>query len=113
VSPRDWLNDFEQLLMLAIVHLGDEAYGMRVRLLLQHRVGREVPITSIYAALDRLEARGYLATWMSDPTPERGGRAKKHFAVTDEGFALLREGRDALDRMWQDLPAHPRAGRTS
>jgi len=109
---RSWLNDFEQLLMLAVVRLADDAYGMRIRHLIEDRAGREVPIASIYAALERLERRGCLSSRMADPTPERGGRAKKHFAVTQHGSELLQAERSSFERMWEGVQLHPAAGRS-
>ncbi len=109
---RDWLNDFEQLLMLAVARLADDAYGMRIRHLIEERAGREVPIASIYAALERLERRGCLDSWMAEPTPERGGRAKKHFAVTARGVDLLQEGRTAFEQMWEGIELRPELGKS-
>jgi len=106
--PRDWLNDFEQLLLLAVVRLEDkEAYGMRIRDVIEERAGREVPIASIYAALERLEGRGFLRSWLTEPTPERGGRAKKHFAITEQGAQMLRRERGAFARMWDGVELRP------
>ena len=109
-TERDWLNDFEQLLMLAVARLADDAYGMRIRHLIEERAGRAVPIASIYAALERLERRGCLNTWMADPTPERGGRAKKHFEVTGIGADLLHKGRSTFERMWEGIELRPELG---
>jgi DNA-binding PadR family transcriptional regulator len=107
MPEREWLNGLAQLLMLAVARLGDNAYGMTIRQVIQERGGREVPIASIYAALERLERRGCLTSWLADPTPERGGRAKKHFEVTALGAELLRQERGALDQMWEDLELRP------
>jgi len=110
-ADRDWLNDFEQLLMLAVVRLDDDAYGMRIRHLIEERAAREVPIASIYAALERLERRGCLQSWMAEPTRERGGRAKKHFAVTGLGTEMLEKGRSTFERMWEGIELRPELGR--
>ena len=107
MPEREWLNDLEQLLLLAVARLGDDAYGMKIRQVIQRRGKREVPIASIYAALERLERRDCLASWLAEPTPERGGRAKKHFALTKQGAALLHEERGALDQMWEGLELRP------
>lgn len=107
-ASRDWLNDFEQLVLLAVVRLEDaDAYGMRIRHVIEERAGREVPIASVYAALERLERRGCLRSWLTDPTPERGGRAKKHFALTARGAQMLRQERGAFARMWDGIALRP------
>jgi DNA-binding PadR family transcriptional regulator len=107
---RDWLNDFEQLVLLAVVRLEGDAYGMRIRHLIEDRAAREVPIASIYAALERLERRGCLESWLAEPTPERGGRAKKHFALTEQGADMLRQERSAFARMWDGIELQPETG---
>jgi DNA-binding PadR family transcriptional regulator len=72
--------------------LGGEAYGMTIRRELAAHTGREVAVGAIYTALARLEARGLVESWLGDPTPERGGRAKRHYRVTAAGRrAVLRE----------------------
>ena len=104
---RNSLNGTEQFVLLAVAHLGDDAYGVTVRQEIEDRSGQPISIASVYVALDRLEGKGYTASWLSDPTPERGGRAKKHFRLTSEGAEALEAARAAMDRMWGglDLPA--------
>lgn len=101
------LNEIEQLILLALVRLGDDAYGVTVREEIEERAGRAVSIAAVYAALDRLEGRGMVETWLSDPTPERGGRAKKHFRITAGGAQALQAARASMDRMWEGLEGHP------
>lgn len=96
----DALGEFEQLVLLAIVQLGDEAYGMTIRRQIEERTGRSVSIGALYTALERLERKGYVASTLSDPTPQRGGRAKRLFQLRKSGAAALRRSRDTLDRMW-------------
>ncbi len=99
------LTDLEHILLLVVATLGADAYGVRLREELAARTGRDVAIGSVYAALERLERRGYIAGSVGDPTPERGGRAKKYFRLEPEGLEALRAYRAVLDRLWGDLPA--------
>jgi DNA-binding PadR family transcriptional regulator len=102
---RDALGEFEQCLLLAIVRLGDEAYGARIRRDIEARIGREVAIGALYTALDRLERKGFVGSAMSAPTAERGGRSKRHFRIKPAGAAALRQSRERMARMWQGLSA--------
>ena len=97
------LGEFEQCLLVAVVHLGQEAYGVTIRQEIERRTDREVAIGALYTSLDRLERKGYLRSAMSDPTPERGGRSKRYFALTARGGAVLRQSRDRMARMWAGL----------
>lgn len=100
---QDALGEFEQSLLLAIVHLGDHAYGVTIRQEIEERTGRDVAVGALYTSLSRLERKGYVRSEMSDPTPERGGRSKRHFTLKAAGAAALRQSRDRLDRMWKGL----------
>jgi PadR family transcriptional regulator PadR len=97
------LNETEQLVLLALAHLGEDAYGVTVRQEIEDRSRHPVSIAAVYACLDRLERKGYAAARLSKPTPERGGRAKKHFRLTGDGAEALRDAREAMDRMWAGL----------
>src|SRR5579862_2860100 len=89
MTGRDYLGEFEHIVMLALLRLQDRAYGVTVRQEIEHRTRREVSIGAVYATLDRLEAKGYVQSHRSDPTPERGGRAKRFFRVTGKGAAAV------------------------
>jgi DNA-binding PadR family transcriptional regulator len=102
---RDALGEFEQAVLLAIGHLGENAYGVTVRREIEGRTRRPVAVGALYTALDRLEKKGFVASWMSDPTPERGGRSRRYFRLRAAGATALRQSRQALDRMWEGLPA--------
>src|SRR5215470_9518015 len=91
---RDALGEFEQLLLLAVVRLGDEAYGVTIRREIESRTGREVAIGALYTALDRLERKGFVRSAMSAPTAERGGRSRRHFRIKPAGAAALRQSRE-------------------
>ena len=92
------------MVLLAIVRLGDDAYGVPISKELLILAGREVALGSIYAALDRLEQKGFVTSLLGDPTPERGGRAKRYFQVTRAGLRTLRMTRTALINLWSGVP---------
>ena len=99
----DALGEFEQSLLLAIAHLADQAYGVTIRQEIESRTGREVAIGALYTSLGRLERKGYVRSTMSDPTPQRGGRSKRHFVLKAAGAAALRQSRERMARMWEGL----------
>lgn len=96
------LSELEHTVLLVVAALGEDAYGMRVRESLSARTGRDVAIASVYAALERLERRGLLASDLGDPTPERGGRAKRYYNVEAAGLAALAWYRDLYRSLWAD-----------
>jgi PadR family transcriptional regulator, regulatory protein PadR len=102
--PRTLLTDFELMLVLAILRVGDEAYGVQIARDIEATVGRRVLMGAAYAALDRLERNGLVTSRTGAPTPERGGRAKRYFHVTTRGVAAARETQRALVTMWNDVP---------
>ena len=104
MTERRYLGEFELLIMLTVIHLGDEAYGVPISGEIEKCRGREVSIGSVYAALDRLEAKGLVASSIGEPTPERGGRAKRYFRVTKQGLHDVRQTRRLLTRLWESLP---------
>jgi PadR family transcriptional regulator PadR len=97
------LGEFEQLILLAILRLGDEAYGVTIRAELAARAERPVSPGALYTALQRLEAKGVITSRMGDPTPQRGGRAKRHVAVTALGLQALRRSLRAYERLLDGL----------
>jgi len=101
------INELEQMVLLALVRLGDEAYGVTVREAIEARAGRSVSIAAVYAALDRMEKRGWVEAWLSEPIAVRGGRARKHFRVTATGAAEVRAARRRMEDMWRGLELHP------
>ena len=98
-----YLGEFEQLLLLAVVHLDEDAYGTRIRETIERRTGRTVSPGAIYTALDRLERRKLVTSWLGDPTPERGGKRKRYYRLQPAGVAMLRRSQDALGRMARGL----------
>jgi DNA-binding PadR family transcriptional regulator len=104
MTNRSYLGEFELMLLLAVLHLGEEAYGVPISSELERNRGRSVSVGSVYAALERLEAKGLIVSDLGDPTPERGGKAKRYFRITKEGLRQVHETRRVLTRMWQVLP---------
>ena len=97
------LGEFEQLVLLAIVHLRGEAYGIPIVEEIERRTGRSVARAAVYVALRRLEEKGFVSSWMSEPTPERGGKGRRCVRLEADGARALREARHAAERMWQGL----------
>jgi DNA-binding PadR family transcriptional regulator len=95
--------DFEQQILLAVWRLGDGAYGSAVRDELEARTGRDVAHGAVYATLVRLEKKGLLRSSLSDPTPVRGGKAKRFFEITPAGITGVRVARETMDRLWDGL----------
>jgi PadR family transcriptional regulator, regulatory protein PadR len=104
VPKGEFLGEFEQLVLLALIRLGDEAYGMAVRRELESRAGRDVSIGAVYATLDRLEDKGLVKSKFGDASPERGGRPKKCFTITGAGARALERSQQALRDMLEGLP---------
>jgi len=103
MSGRDYLGEFEHVILLALLRLEDRAYGVTVRQEIEFRTKREVSIGAVYATLDRLEAKGYVKSRLGEPTPERGGRSKRFFQVTAKGVAAVNRTHRALQRMTDGL----------
>ena len=103
MTGRDYLGEFEHIVVLALLHLEDRAYGVTVRQEIQSRTNRDVSIGAVYATLDRLESKGYVTSRRGDPTPERGGRSKRFFRVTAKGLATLDRTQSALRNMAEGL----------
>lgn len=99
------LGELETLILLATLRLAEDAYGVSIRDEIRERTGRRLTRGAIYTALRRLERKGLLASEMGEPTPERGGRAKRFFTVTPAGLATVRTATDNLDRMREGLDA--------
>jgi DNA-binding PadR family transcriptional regulator len=103
VAKGDYLGEFEQIVLAALLRLGRNAYGMSVRREIEERTGRRVSIGAVYATLERLEAKGYVSSIAGEPTPERGGRAKRFFRIETDGQRALRNSRAAMRKMLAGL----------
>ena len=97
------LGEFEQLVILALLRLGDEAYGMTVRRELEDTAKRTATLGSVYGTLDRLEEKGLVSSWRADPEPVRGGHPRRYFQVTAEGELALRRAQRMMERMWDGV----------
>lgn len=96
------LGEFEQLVLLALIRLGPDAYGATIRREIEARTGRDLAISAVYITLDRLETKGMVRSKVGEPTPQRGGRRRKHFVLQPAGrraithacrtFNLMTEG---------------------
>lgn len=97
------LGEFEQMILLAVLHLGDEAYGVSIVDAIEERSGRAVARGSLYITFDRLEAKGYITSTLRSAVEARRGKQRRYITITQEGLAALRESREALLGMWQGL----------
>lgn len=104
MTDRSFLGEFELMILLAVIHLGEEAYGVPISRELEAQRGRDVSVGSVYAALERMEGKGLVSSSLGDPTPERGGKAKRFFRITKEGLRQVHETRRVLTRLWRSLP---------
>jgi len=104
MRKRDYLGQLELMVLLAILQAGDDAYGVPIAREIEEITTREVALGSIYAALERLEAKGLVTSSMGDPSPERGGKAKRYFRLTGKGVREVRDTRRTLKKLWSGLP---------
>ncbi|HSG49903.1 MAG TPA: helix-turn-helix transcriptional regulator [Longimicrobiales bacterium] len=106
MGKGDYLGEFEQMVLLAVLQQGDAGYGMSIRREIEGRTGRDVTIGAVYATLDRLETKGLVRSMEGASEPVRGGRARRHFQATPEGVEALATARRMMERMWDgvDVP---------
>ena len=102
-EQKDYLGHFEEIVLLAVLRLAENAYGAKIRQTVAEATERDVSIGAIYATLDRLERKGYLKSWQGEPTPERGGRAKRYFSVKGAGERALKDTNAARTRLAEGL----------
>jgi PadR family transcriptional regulator PadR len=102
-KPEAILGDFEQLVLLALVRLGPEAYGATIRREIEARTGRDLAISAVYITLDRLEVKGLVRSRVGEPTPQRGGRRRKHFVVLPAGRRAIAYACRAFGQMVEGL----------
>ncbi len=100
MSKPSFLGEFEQMILLAVVRLGNDAPGILIREEIMSQAGRRVSRGAMYTTLERLLTKGHVTWTLGDPTPDRGGRAKRHFAVTFQGRDALRLSGRALFNLW-------------
>jgi DNA-binding PadR family transcriptional regulator len=95
--------ELEQIVLLSVLQLGDDAYGVTIRRLLDEKAGRRLAMATIYTTLDRLEHKGYLLSRLGEPTPERGGKRKRYYRVSAAGRRAVKETLAALSALTEGL----------
>jgi PadR family transcriptional regulator PadR len=103
MPSREYLGEFEQIVLLALLRLGKNAYGVPIRHEIAQRTKRDVTVGALYSTLDRLEAKGYVASWFAEPTAERGGRSKRFFRVEPLGLKAVKRSQKVLSVMLEGL----------
>ena len=111
MGKGDYLGEFELVVLLTLLHLGEDAYGMTIRVEIEERTDRPVSIGAVYTTLRRLERKGLVASQLGAPSPSRGGRAKKFFRLEPAGLEALERSRAMFNRLWEGVSA-PLATRT-
>lgn len=94
-----YLGEFEHVVLLTVLRLGDGAYGAMIRAEIEHVTGRSPAIGAVHATLERLERKGLVTSWIGEPTAERGGKAKRHFKVQADGVSALKSARKTLEKL--------------
>ena len=102
-EKEKFLGEFEQMVLLALLHLKDNAYGAAIRQLLEQQVARSVALGALYSTLERLEKKGLVTSKLGESTPSRGGRPKRFFQITAQGQRSLQRAKSAMDTMWQGI----------
>lgn len=103
-KASNYIGEFEELVLLAILNQGENAYGVTVLEALEDATNRSITIGSLYTTLSRLEEKGLVRSWVGEPTAERGGRAKRHYKVNSSAQSLLREVQTARQRLMKVAP---------
>jgi len=103
MSNHTYLGGLELTVMLALLRLGEDAYGVPISREIERQSGREVALGSVYAALERLQEKGLVSSHQGGPTAARGGRAKRYFRATSRGLREVREMRQALMKLWRGV----------
>ncbi len=101
---REFLSNFEFMVLLSVIQVGDDAYGVPIAAAIEDTTGRSVSLGSVYAALERLESKAFITSRIGAPTPARGGRAKRHFKVTARGLREAKAAGRAFTRLWAGIP---------
>jgi PadR family transcriptional regulator PadR len=104
MRKREFLGGFELLILLALIRLGDEAYGVPIAETIEESSGRDVALGSVYITLARLERNALVSSRRGEPTAERGGRAKTYFRITAKGLREVRQARRTFITLWQGVP---------
>ena len=99
---KGYLGEFEELVLLTIATMGNEAYGVSILENIEQRTDRKLSIGALHSTITRLEEKGFLKSWLGDPTQERGGRRKRLFEVTHAGKEILHETKALRDQLWKE-----------
>ena len=105
MAKREYLGQLELMVLLAVMRSGHNAYGVAISLEIEDKSGREVALGSVYAALERLENKGFVISRLGEPTAERGGKARSYFKLTSAGLKQVREAHSTLTKLCEGLPA--------
>ncbi len=105
MGTRSPIGEFEQLVLLAVMRQDDDAYGVTIKKEIEEQTGRASSRGAVYTTLDRLEAKGYLQSQLGDPLPQRSGKSRRFYRVTDEAVLALQEASRSLRNMWSGLEA--------
>ena len=103
MNSRNHFGEWELMVILALMRLGDDAYGVPICREIEAQTSREVAVGSVYATLERLEEKGFVSSALGKPTAERGGRAKRYFRVTTNGVREVRKAQRSLMNLWSGL----------
>jgi PadR family transcriptional regulator PadR len=103
MAERLYLGEFELVVMLVVIRLGEDAYGVPISREIEQQTGRAVAFGTVYATLERLQKKGFVSSRLGDATPERGGRAKRYFEATPTGVRTVKETKQTLVRLWGGL----------
>ena len=103
MAKGEYLGEFEHIVLLSVMRLGDGAHGTMIRMEIESVTGRSAAIGAVHATLERLERKGLVKSWMGEPTKERGGKAKRHFKIQAAGVRALKDARTTLERLAQGL----------
>lgn len=106
----EFLGEFEQIVLLAVLRLGEDAYGVPIRAEIEKCTGRDPSLGAVYVTLSRLEAKGYVESALGEPTAQRGGRAKKYFRATQHGISACRRSQAAIRNLLCGLDLGEAAG---
>lgn len=98
---KGYIGEFEELVLLTVASLGDDAYGVAIKEEIEKRTDRSISIGALHSTITRLEEKNYLKSWLGEPTQERGGRRKRYFEVTQQGKVALHEIKQLRDDLWK------------
>jgi PadR family transcriptional regulator, regulatory protein PadR len=97
---KGYIGEFEELVLLTIASLGDDAYGVAIKEDIESRTDRSISIGALHSTITRLEEKGFIKSWLGDPTQERGGRRKRFFELTTDGKVAVRKMKELRDELW-------------